>query len=110
MLGQQRQDLVKLEHRAWPPMRDQQRHRVGLARGLMNEMQIDAANADRKWAKAVEFCLPRAPVKPALPIIGKQLHVSETGARGPWGDRRLRRPARARKTRLQLGNMGVRNM
>jgi len=41
MLGQERDDLVELEHRARPAVREQQRRRASLARRRMDEVHVD---------------------------------------------------------------------
>ena len=107
VLGEQRNELVELEHRARPAVRDQQRHRIGPAARLVDEMQIDAADRGRELAEAVELAFPRAPVEARLPIIGEALHVRQASARGPRLAGRLVRPARAREALAQLGDVGV---
>src|SRR5213079_449353 len=57
--------------------------------------------------EAVQLCLPGAPVKAALPIVDERYHVAKTCARRPGRQRRLVRPARARKTRAQLGDVSL---
>src|SRR4051812_46964500 len=51
MLGEQRNDLVKLEHRTGPAMREQQWRRVRLFARRVNEMQIDAADRSHELRK-----------------------------------------------------------
>ena len=110
VLGEQRDDLVELEHRARPSVRDQQRRRAGLARGLVDEMQVDAADRQRELAEAVELRLPRPPVEARAPVFDDVPHVGEACARGPRRQRRLVGPARARKALAQVGDGGVRNV
>ena len=83
VLGEQRDDLVKLEHRARPAVRDEQRRRAGLARGLVDEVQVDAADRQRELAEAVELGFPRPPVEAGAPVFDEVPHVRETRAGGP---------------------------
>ena len=92
VLGEQRDQLVELEHRARPAVREQQRHRVGSPARLVDEMQVDAADRHLELREAVELALPAArQSKPSAPVVEQAFHIGEAGARRP------RRAAAARR-------------
>ncbi len=107
MFGEQRDQLVELEHRSGPAVGDQQRHGVGLARRLVDEMQVDAADRHRELPEAVELGFPGAPVEACAPVVGKLLRVRHAGSGRPRLQRRLVGPARAREAVAQVGDVGV---
>ena len=73
MFGEQRDQLVELEHRSGPTVGDQQRRRVRLLARHMEVVQVDAADRHRELPEAVEPGFPGAPVEAYAPIIGERL-------------------------------------
>jgi Spy/CpxP family protein refolding chaperone len=65
---QQRDKLMKLDDRAGPSVRQQQwERRAALAR-LMNKMQIDVVDRNRKVVELVERCFLLAPIVTVAPV------------------------------------------
>src|SRR5216683_4359670 len=53
-IGEARDELEKLEHRAGPAMQQQQWHRVGADAGHMQIVQVDAVERDAELRKGVQ--------------------------------------------------------
>jgi hypothetical protein len=68
-VGEQGDDLVELEHRARPAVREQQRHRRRALTLLVNEVHIDAGQGHGELRERIELGLLRAPVEAPAPIV-----------------------------------------
>ena len=62
--------LVELDDRAGPAVGDHQRHRVGVRRALVDEVDVDPVDLGDELVEAVERRLARAPVVLVDPVLG----------------------------------------
>src|SRR5690242_8921745 len=102
--------MQELDHRAGPAVREEQRHAMRAARLLVDEMQLDAAQACRELTKTVYPRLVSAPVESVAPVRDQLAQVVAARAGRPHGKRRLVRKARARQPLAQVGERAVRHV
>src|SRR5690606_40132678 len=110
VLGEERDQLVELEDRARPAVREEKRHRVRLFRRRVDEVQVDAAQAHLVLGERVELRFPGTPVEILPPVLDETLEIRKARARGPRLERRLVGPARAGEALAQVGERGIRNL
>ena len=79
-MGQRLYDLEKLDDRARPAMADEERHRIGPATLLMDEMQVEPVHRRRELREPVDGGLLGPPVEMLQPIGAKLFHIGEIGA------------------------------
>src|SRR5690606_13857259 len=108
VLGEKRDQLVELEDRARPAVREEERHRVRLLRRRVDEVQVDATQADLVLGEGIELLLPISPIETGLPVGDNVLEVREARAGGPRLERRLVGPARAGEALAKIGERGIR--
>src|SRR6478672_880150 len=70
-------DLQLLDDRAGPPVRDEERQRIGMFRADMNEMDVQPVDRGNELRQGVQLCLDLAPVVPSRPIAGELLNRRE---------------------------------
>src|SRR5216684_5236379 len=108
-IGEARNELEKLEHRAGPTVQQKQRHGVGGDAGHMQVVQVDAVERDAELRKSVQRGFRGSPVKMVAPVFGEFAEIDDIGAIGPWITGRLVGEARAGETVAQIGDVGVRD-
>ena len=106
-IGQHRDQPPEFDDRARPAVREQQRHRARPHPGLVDEVQVDAAQRHGELPARVELHLLRAPVVAVAPVADERLHVGEVGAVAPRLAGDLVGPAHARQARAQVVEHGV---
>src|SRR5262249_19041044 len=79
--------------RARPTVREQERHWTRTDAGLVDEVQVDAADRRGELAPSVELGLLGAPVVAVAPVGDERFHVGEVGAVPPRLAGNLVRPA-----------------
>ena len=109
-VGQARDEVEELEHRARPAVQEQQRHRVRPGSRHMQIVQVDPVQRHLELRQRVQPRFLRPPVEPVGPI-GRQLpQIGEIRAIGPRLARRLVREARALQPIAQVGNLPIRHL
>src|SRR5712692_7420168 len=79
-VAQRADDLGELRHRPRPPVRHDERQRVGLGRADVDEVNALAVDRRGELREAVELCLGRPPVVAVAPVAAQLLQVAELGA------------------------------
>ena len=110
VLRQERDQLVELEHRAWPAVRNEQGQGLRISRARMDEMQLDALQRQLELRESVQLRFPGAPVEARAPGFAQFLCIGQAGTGGPGLERRLVGPARARKAFFQFGKRCFRDL
>ena len=110
MLAKEGNQLEEFHDGAGPAVREEERRGVGTAVRLVDEMQLDAAQACRELTKAVYARFLGAPVEAIAPVRYKLAQVVAARAGRPHGERRLVRKARAREALAQVGEQCFGNM
>ena len=91
-------------------MRDDQRHRVRVARADVDEVDVHAVDGRLELREGVQLRLALAPVVIRRPIADEFLELRELRALRLIGDRLLVGPAGRREALLQVGEVRVRHM
>ena len=102
--------LVELDDRTRPAVRDQQRHRVGVRRPVVDEVDVEPVDLGDELVEAVEAALASAPVVLVGPVRGELADVRERDALRPVVDQFTVGPAgvvqpRAQVVEHRLGNV-----
>jgi hypothetical protein len=90
-------------------MEQQERHRVRVGRGTVDEVKVDPIELDLEVAERVELGLGTPPIVLVDPVVGQALEVVEVGADGPAGIGRLIGPAGVLEPVLEVGKLRVRD-
>ena len=106
-VGQARDDVDELEHRARPAMHQQQGAGVGALAGDVEEVQVDAVQVDGGLRKGVQPRFLGAPIEAVLPIGDEVARRIQVGAIGPGLARRLVGEAGAGEAFAQIVDGGV---
>src|SRR3954464_3211420 len=93
-IGERADDFQELEYRAWPPMRQNHRERVLLARADPDEVNVDPVDLRQELGKGVELGFGLAPVIAAAPVPDQCLKLGQWRTLRPVGDHFLAGPAR----------------
>jgi hypothetical protein len=109
-IGERTDELDLLEHRARPAMRDDQRHRAGVTRAHVDEMNVDAVDGRRELRKCVQLRLALSPVVPGRPIPDESLELGKRRTLGSIGDGLLAGPPRRREPSLQARELRIRHL
>src|ERR1700749_538717 len=80
---QARDELEKLEHRSWPAMQQEQRHRIWTDAGHVEIVNVDAVERNAELRKSIQGGFRSPPVEMAPPIFGEIAKVADVGAVGP---------------------------
>ena len=101
-IGQRLDHLVEFDHRTRPAMGDDQRHRLGMLRADVQEVNAEPVDLGGELRKAIEFRLARAPVIFLGPIAADILDPLQRRALAPVVDQFGLRPARVAQPRLEI--------
>ena len=101
-VGERSDDLRELDEGPWPAVRDRDRHRVGILRSLMDEVNIETVDRRRELVELIESPLGRAPVELLLPVRDELFEVREVRSVVPIRAGDLTREARARQPLLEI--------
>jgi hypothetical protein len=102
-VGQRADDLQLLEHRARPSVRDDQRHRIGVARTHVDEVDVEPVDSGHELRVGIELGFRPAPVVVRAPVVHKFLERVQLHALGSIGDGLAVRPTRGGNALTQLG-------
>jgi len=108
-IGEARDDVEKLEHRAGPAVQQEQRHRIGADTGYMQVVQVDVVKRHAELWKGVQRGFLGPPVELAAPVFGEPAKIRDIGAIGPCITGRLVGETRAGQTVAEIADVGVRN-
>ena len=67
-IGQRRDDLVELDDRAGPAVRDDERQRSGMSRAHVDEVDVDAVDGRDELGQVIELAFRFAPIVGCRPI------------------------------------------
>src|SRR5262252_9824159 len=76
-IGQRIDDLQLLDHRAWPPVRDDQRQGIFVFGTNVNEMNVEAVDLGDELRQGVQFLLAFAPIVICCPVTREVLNHRE---------------------------------
>jgi hypothetical protein len=86
--------MAELEHRARPPVREQQRRCIGHRRSDVQEVDPLAVDLRRVLGKSVQPGFGLAPVEAISPVVGEPAQVADRDAASPGLAGQAGRPAR----------------
>ena len=99
-IGQRFDHLMKLDHRAWPAMRNDQRHRPWMARAHVDEVSVQSVELGCELGEAVEPRLAAPPIVLLGPVLADLLDPFERRALAQVVDEFGFRPTGVAKSRL----------
>ena len=108
-IGEARDDVEELEHRAGPAMRQQQRARCGPLAGDVKEVEVDAGERDVVLRELIEPGLGCSPVEALAPIGEEAREPRDVGAIGPGCAGRCIRQAGSREPLAEVGDRRIGN-
>ena len=82
-IRQRLNDFMELNDRSRPAVRNHQRHRIGMRRLSVNEMNPQAVDRGPELRKPIELLLARTPVVLLEPVFTQLLRITERDALGP---------------------------
>ena len=101
-IGQRLDHLVKLDHRARPAVRDDQRHRFRMRRADMQEVNVEPVDFSGELRKAIEPRLALAPVVLFRPVAADVPDPFQRRALAPVIDQFSFRPACVAQPRFEV--------
>jgi hypothetical protein len=91
-IGQRLDHLVELNNRPWPAMGDDKRHRLGVRRAHVDEMDVKTVDLGGELRETIEQCLAPAPVVVFGPVPADLLNPFQRRALAPVVDQFSLRP------------------
>jgi hypothetical protein len=107
-VGERLDDLQLLDDRAGPPVRDDQRQRVGVPGADVDEMNVQPVDLGDEVRQVVQSRLARTPVIVRSPVAHEVLHHREPDALRVVGDRLALGPPGSVHASAQLGKLRLR--
>ena len=98
--------VEELDDRARPPVRDDQRERVGLGRARVDEVHARAVDLGEEVVERVERRLGSPPVVLVAPVRDELDEIAAVGAVVPPGVGKLLREARAGEAFAEVDEIG----
>jgi len=95
-------DFQLLDHRSGPSMGDDERHRVGMLRAHMDEMNVQPVDLGDELRQGIQPCFARAPIVVRTPRPHELLDRRDRQALRVIRDRFAVRPARRSDTPSQV--------
>ncbi len=109
-IDQRLDHLVELDHRAWPAVGDDQRHRLRVRRADMQVVDGKPIDLGGELTEPIERRLTLAPVVALAPVGADVLDPCERRALAPVVDQLCLRPARVAQTYLEVIEQSIRNL